>query len=202
MSTLVPALLRKQEEALPAAGLLALSAVASAGFGAAIGAYTGGLQILYGALKMPLFFLGTLGVSFAAMHLFAARELRAGRTFACALETIATTAVVLGALAPIVALVSLSAPKPGGYRFLILLLTASVAAGGVAGVARLRARVGSWRLAATWVLLYQFTGAQMAWLLKPWVSHTLKADRFLPLRDNLNGNFYESVYHTLSGLFS
>ena len=83
-----------------------------------------------------------------------------------------------------------------------LLLTASVAAGGVAGVARLRARVGSWRLAATWVLLYQFTGAQMAWLLKPWVSHTLRADRFLPLRDNLHGNFYESVFHTVFGLFS
>ena len=202
MTPLVPALLRRREEPLPAAGLLALSAAAGACFGAAIGAYTGGLQILYGAIKMPLYFLGTLGISFAAMHLFAARELRAGRTFACALETIATTAVVLGALAPIVALVSLSAPKPQGYRFLILLLTASVAAGGVAGVARLHARLASWRLTATWVVLYQVTGAQMAWLLKPWVSHTLRADRFLPLRDNLNGNFYESVFRTLFGLFS
>ncbi len=202
MTALVHALLLRREESYPAVRLLALSAAASACFGAAIGAYVGGLQILYGAVKMPLFFLGTLGISFAAMHLFAARELRAGRTFATALETIATTAVVLGALAPVVALVSLTAPKPSGYPSLILLLTASVAVGGVTGVVRLHRRLGSWRLTATWVVLYQFTGAQMAWLLKPWVSHTLRADRFLPLRENLNGNFYESVFRTACGLFS
>lgn len=202
MTALVHALLLKRGESIPAVRLLALSAAASACFGAAIGAYVGGLQVLYGAVKMPLFFLGTLGVSFAAMHLFAARELRAGRTFAMALETIATTAVVLAALAPLAALIALSAPKPKGYPFLILLLTASVAAAGVAGVVRLHHRLRSWRLTAAWIVIYQFTGGQMAWLLKPWVSHTLQADRFLPLRDNLNGNFYESVFRTVSGLFS
>ncbi len=52
------------------------------------------------------------------------------------------------------------------------------------------------------MLIYQFVGAQMAWLLKPWVSHTGTDDRFLPLRDNLQGNFYESVVRTVIGLFS
>jgi hypothetical protein len=203
MTALVHALLLRRAETYPVGGLLAVATLASASFGAAIGAYVGGLQILYGALKMPLFFLGTLGVSFAAMHLFAARELRARRTFDGAVETIATTAVVLGSLAPVAGLFSLSCPKPSprAYSFLILLLTASVAAGGIVGVVRLHARLRSWNLTAAWVLIYQFTGAQMAWLLKPWVSHTLRDDRFLPLRENLNGNFYESVFRTISGFF-
>lgn len=99
------------------------------------------------AVKMPLYLLGTLGISFSAMHLFAARELRARETFAVALETVALTAVVLGALAPLLWLISLSLPfSPGlrdpasqrGYRVLILLLTGRVA---TAGVSRLHSSI-------------------------------------------------------------
>lgn len=203
MTTLVGALLQNRETARPTARLLALSAAASAAFGAAFGAYVGRYQVLWNAAKMPLFLLGTLGLSFAAMHLFAARELRARQTFDAALETIAVTATVLGALAPVVLLAACSSPlgSPRAYSFLILLLTGSVAAAGAAGVARLHRRLRSWRLTAAWLVIYQFTGAQMAWLLKPWVSHTFTDDRFWPLRQNLQGNFYESVFRTLSGLF-
>ncbi|MBV8881125.1 MAG: hypothetical protein JO332_14260 [Planctomycetaceae bacterium] len=211
----VHALLLKRDTA--AGGLIAAAALSSACFGAAVGTYTGRWQIVTDALKMPVYLLGTLAISFAAMHLFAARELRARETFAVAIETVALNAVVLGALAPIVWLLSMSLPvSPGlrspesqrGYRILILLLTGSVAAGGVTGVARLYSRLRqasggkALRLTALWIVLYQFVGAQMAWLLKPWVSHTGTDDRFLPLRDNLQGNFYESVWRTVLGLFS
>jgi hypothetical protein len=190
-------------------GLLLASVLSSACFGAAVGSYTGRWQILYDAVKMPVYLLGTLAISFAAMHLAAARTLRARETFEVSLETVALNAVVLGALAPLVALMSLSLPfSPGlrspesqrGYRLLILLLTGSVAAGGVTGVARLRSRLPI-RLTAVWIVLYQFVGAQMAWLLKPWVSFTGTDDRFLPLRDNLRGNFYESVIRTVLSFF-
>jgi len=205
----VHALLLRRETTV--AGLLSAAAFSSACFGAAIGSYTGRWQIVYDAVKMPLYLFGTLAISFAAMHLFAARELRARETFDIALETVALTAVVLGALAPIVWLLSLSLPfSPGlrspesqrGYRILILLLTGSVAAGGLTGIARLYSRLRSIRLTAIWVLLYQFVGAQMSWLLKPWVSHTGMDDRFLPLRENLQGNFYESVFRTFLSFFS
>jgi hypothetical protein len=204
MIPLVHALLHDRRAERPAWALAALSAASSAGFGAAVGAYAGRWQVAWAALKMPAFFFGTLAFSFAAMHLFAARDLRARQTFAAALEAVAVTAVVLGALAPIVALFSLSCPKPSprAYRFLVLLLTASVAAAGIAGVARLHARLRSLRLAAAWTVIYQFVGAQMGWLLKPWVSCTYADDRFLPLRDNLRGNFYESVFRTLREFFS
>jgi hypothetical protein len=196
---LVRALLQERRVAYPVGGLVALSAACSAMFGAAVGGYVGRYQILYGAVKMPVFFLATLGLSFTAMHIFAASRMEARRTFDAALETIATTTVVLAALAPIVGLMSLSCPKPsaGAYNFLILLLTACVATGGIIGVARLHAKLGSIRLTAAWILIYQFVGAQMAWLLKPWVSHTFTDDRFLPLRENLNGNFYEAIFRLL-----
>lgn len=203
-AVIVDALLQDRPAARPAAALLALSAAASAAFGAAVGCYAGRFQILYNAVKMPAFLLGTLGLSFAAMHVFAARERPARETFAAALETVALTATLLGALAPIAALISLSCPRssPKAYQFLILCLSGSVAAGGVTGICRLHARLRSRRLTATWVAIYQFVGAQMAWLLKPWVSHTGTDDRFLPLRENLQGNFYESVFRTLLNLLS
>jgi len=205
----VHALLLRRETSV--AGLLAAATLSSACFGAAVGSYTGRWQVLYDALKMPLYLLGTLAISFAAMHVFAARERQARETFAAAMETVALTAVVLGALAPLVWLMSVSVHwSPGlrapesqrDYKILILLLTGSVAVAGVAGVGRLHSRLRSVRLTAAWVLIYQFVGAQMAWLLKPWVSHTGLDDRFLPLRQNLQGNFYESVYRTVVGLFS
>lgn len=204
----VHALLLRRETRAP--GLVLAATLSSACFGAAVGSYTGRWQIVTDAIKMPVYMLGTLAISFGAMHLFAARDLRARETFAVAMETVALNAVVLGALAPIVWLMSLSLPfSPGlhdadaqrGYRILILILTASVAAGGIAGVARLRSRLANPKLVAIWVLLYQFTGAQMAWLLKPWVSCTGRDDRFLPLQENLKGNFYEAVWNTALSFF-
>lgn len=204
MTALVHALLQRREAELAPVRLVALIALSSAAFGAAFGAYVGRFQILYNAVKMPVFLLSTLGLSFAAMHLFAARELRVRETFAVALEAVAVTAVVLGALSPVILLLGFSCPlhDPRAYRFLILLLTGSVGAAGVAGVARLHRRLRSVRLTLAWVAIYQFTGAQAAWLLKPWVSHTFTDDRFLPLRENLKGNFYESVFRTFFGMFS
>jgi hypothetical protein len=99
-----------------ASRLIAAATLSSACFGAAVGSYTGRWQIVYDAAKMPVYLLGTLAISFAAMHLFAARDLRSRETFAVAIETVALTAVVLGALAPIVWLLSLSLPFAPGHR--------------------------------------------------------------------------------------
>lgn len=204
----IHALLLRRETSV--AGLATAAILSSACFGAAVGSFVGRWQILYAAVKMPVYLLGTLAISFATMHVFAAREFPARRTFAAAIETVALTAVVLGALAPIVWLVSLSLPvSPGlptareqqAYRLLILFLTASVATAGIAGVLRLHARLHSVRLTVAWVAIYQFVGAQMGWLLKPWVSHTGLDDRFLPLRENLKGNFYEALFQTVISLF-
>ena len=82
MIALARSLLQERPEDLPAGRLMLLASASSACFGAAIGAYVGGFQILYNAVKMPLYFIGTLALSFGAMHLFAARTLPARRTLA------------------------------------------------------------------------------------------------------------------------
>lgn len=204
MIALVAALLQDRPAEAAVGRLALLASGSSALFGAAVGAYVGGYQVLTNVVKMPVFFLGTLALSFGAMHLFAARAHPARETFVAAVETIAVTALVLGALAPIVALVALSSPVGSGgtYRFVVLILTLSVAAAGVCGVTRLHARLRSFRLTAVWIVIYQFVGAQMAWLLKPWVGHTGTDDRFLPLAENMQGNFYEAVFNVLVNLLT
>ena len=202
MTGLVEALLSRHPDRYPVGGLLVLTVLSSAAFGAAVGGYLGGRQMAFAAVKMPVYFLGTLGLSFGAMHLFAARELRAGETFRIALETVALTTVILSAMAPVEALFSLSSPRPSRrhYSFLILLLTGSIGVAGVAGVLRAHRRLRSVRLTVAWVFLYQTVGAQLAWLLRPWVNDGLGGRPFLPLRENLTGNFYEAVYRALMDL--
>lgn len=200
----LPALLRGRAGTLSAPAMLVLGAAGASAFGAAVGTYTGGMQIVYAAVKMPVFFLATLGLSFAALYVLASSRRAAREILRAACEAVSLTAAALGGLAPVVAFVSLSCTRPSqpAYVFLVLVLTLSVAAGGIAGVLRLHARLASPGLTAAWVLIYQFTGAQMAWLLKPWVGYTFTADRFLPLRENLHGNFYEAVFGVVRSLLS
>ncbi len=114
-----------------------------------------------------------------------------------------TRVLVLGALAPVIGLISFTCPKPSrlAYDGLILVLTGSIAIAGISGIGRLRSRLPSFALTAAWIFLYQFVGAQMAWLLKPWVGHTFSDERFIPWRENLEGNFYESIFRILSKIF-
>lgn len=193
------AVLGPETGVLPVKRLAATAALGSAAFGAAVGCYVGGWQIVFAAVKMPIFLLGTLAISMAAMAVLAAGSMAPRESMQVALRSVSTTAIVLGSLAPPLALAGLSMPRPDprAYNAMVSLLTLAVGAGGIAGVVRLRARLPSRRLLAAWIGIYGFVGAQMAWLLKPWVGHTLKADRFIPLAENLKGNFYEAAWGSL-----
>jgi hypothetical protein len=181
---------------------LAVAALWSAAFGAAVGSYVGGRQILYAAVKMPLFLFGTGAVCGAAILVLSAAKLPPSRAVEVALKTVSQTTSMLGALAGPLFLLGISMPKPHGYGAMVLVLTAAVAVAGSISVSRLRRELGSTGLWLAWIAVYGATGAQAAWLLKPWIGHTLVADRFLPLRENLKGNFYESVWGLITGLFS
>lgn len=196
------AVLRSDSADLPTLSLLASIVVGGAAFGAAIGSYVGGAQIAYAAVKIPLFLLGTLVVCMAALGAVAGPSLGPARAARVAVRTIALTAVLLGGLAPPIFVLGISLPKPEpkGYQAMVLALTAAVALAGSIAVARMAGDLGSRRLAAAWTAIYGFTGAQAAWLLKPWIGHTLEADRFIPLADNLRGNFYEASWQTFLNL--
>jgi hypothetical protein len=179
---------------------LILPIVAGSGaFGAAVGSYVGGWQIAYAAIKMPIFFLGTLAICMAILVTLAAQRLGVAGAISVAVRSIFTTSMILGALAPPVFLAGISIPKPNprGYAAMVLLLTLAVGLAGVISVAKLRRALSSTGLWLAWIGIYGFVGAQMAWLLKPWIGWTLVADRFIPLRENLHGNFYESAWGSL-----
>jgi len=177
--------------------LVLASALASAAFGAAVGTYVGGMQVLYAAVKMPVFFLGTLAICLAIFTALAAPRLAPREAVRVAVRTIFTTTMILGALSPPILLAGASFPKPHAYPHMVLLLTLAIAAAGTFSVVRLRRALPTRGLLLAWVGIYGLVGAQMAWLLKPWIGYTLVADRFIPLSENLRGNFYEAVWRSL-----
>lgn len=206
---------REAGEARPRlARLLLLAAAGSALFGAAVGCYVGRLQILLAAVKMPVFLLGTLAISFLAMHVFAqfaAPGLSVGRTFGLCLTSVATTAVGLAALAPVAAFLGLCAPIPSYNTYLFLVMFLVVCVGGTGGLSlrRLRhalvrleiPRKRARRIRAAWLLIYGFVGSQMGWLLRPWVGSSYDVEGYFSITRNMEGNFYETVFRILVNLF-
>src|SRR5206468_9215489 len=81
--------------------------------GASVGAWTGGLQPLYVAIKVPVLLIGSLLIGLPSMSLL-------GRLIGCplnfsecaylALSSIARTSLLLGSLAPATAFFALSLP--------------------------------------------------------------------------------------------
>lgn len=186
--------------------LLGVTVAGTALFGAAVGSYIGGGQILHAAVKMPILFLGTLGVTLPLMHV-AAAIFGTGYTFSqtalLCLTSIALTGTILGGTAPVMMLFALSAPYPSynSYLWLVLLMVACIAlAGGVSVAAlhrgmRAAARSGAdvLRTIACWLVVYHFVGGQMAWLLRPFVGDNRDVFGGFSLERNLQGNIYEGI---------
>ncbi|CAG0929199.1 hypothetical protein PLCT1_00971 [Planctomycetaceae bacterium] len=204
---LLPSLLLNQPDTffarLDASSLLASNARLFAGgslgaacWGAAMGAHVGGANIAVTALKMPLFFAATLALCFVLMHVVAlAGGIRASatQTLHVALAGLSVTALCLGAFAPVLALFAACAPTPSMASYLNLYVACALAGvvAGVFGAARLAAglRALNGRSATgvlfAWLFIYQFTGTQVAWVLRPWIGG---AD--YSLAHGLSGNFY------------
>ncbi len=178
--------------------------------GLSVGAWTGGIHALYVATKVPLLLLGTLVIGLPAMSLL-------GRFIGCplglrdsanlALSTIARTAVVLGALAPATTYFALTLPSRGltVYRVVVLSQVFAFAIAGFVGVTALRKRLAQavpskakhLRVMLLWMLIYSFVGAQLTWLLRPFLGNPGAAVEYLrPYGERLGveSNFYVSVY--------
>ncbi len=178
--------------------------------GLSVGAWTGGIQALYVATKVPLLLLGTLAIGLPAMSVL-------GRLIGCplglapsanlALASIARTAVVLGALAPATSYFALTLPAQGLtiYRAVVLSQVLAFAIAGFVGVTALRHRLAQvvsstsnhLRIVWLWILIYSFVGAQLSWLLRPFLGNPGAPVEYLRPhgeRLGLESNFYVSVY--------
>ncbi|MCA8913819.1 MAG: hypothetical protein KDB90_00305 [Planctomycetes bacterium] len=188
--------------------LLTAGVVGAMCWGAAMGSHVGRDHLWITTLKMPLFFLFTLALCFPLMHitlLVSGVRARTSQTLTVALSGISTLAICLGACAPVVGLFCASAPIPSMASYLNLYVLC-LACGVVAGVAGLRVLARGMRSLTTsgikaplivWALVYQFVGAQVAWLLRPWIGSSYGVDGY-SLSHGLSGNFYMGVWAVLT----
>lgn len=166
------------------------------------------LQAACSAVKVFGLFGLTLAICLPTLHfiglLFGAR-VRLGQTLTVLLGGIALTGTLLGAFAPISLFFLFSGSS---YEFLLLLHVAVFTFCGGAGLLSVRrnmreisgrgdddeeARRRSNRLMNVWFGVYMFIGAQMSFILSPFVG---KSDEFHFLMSH-KGDFFSYVFDTL-----
>jgi hypothetical protein len=183
--------------ALPSLVRLSLGAiVVGAGlFGAVLGAFRGGRQIAFCALKLPLVLIVTLVVC-TPPFLALARVSRASWSprsiIALTLGSCARFALVLAGLAPIVWLVQGAV----SYHSVILTVVVACALAGLSASTVLfaglsRAGTTGTRVGLAFVAVFAVVGAQTSWLLRPFVVRPRTES--VPFVRALEGDFAESV---------
>ncbi len=177
-----------------ARALIIITAASAAVFGASIGAYRGGVQVVYAAIKVPLVLLLTAAIcapAWTALRAALGGEASLRVDLVRVLGGLATVGLVLSALAPLL-LVGIA--FGASYHSMTLLVFGCAAFAGLAGVAIL---VVSRRSRALWVpltvflSLFSIVGAQMSWTLRPYLVRPRTPE--VPFVRSVEGGFIESA---------
>lgn len=164
-------------------------------FGAVMGAFRGGPQIAYSALKLPVSLLATLVVSVPAF--FALTLALGGRTRFGALATVTLLAAARGALvlAACAPLLWFGVDRGLGYHASVMLATAMyVLAGAAALELLLRGIGGTWRSLFTAMLcgmVFFAVLGQTAWMLRPFFGRP--SQHAVPFVRQREGSFADAV---------
>lgn len=179
-------------------------------YGIAMGLWRHPLQAFSAGIKLPLMFVATAALT-AALDVVLCGLLRArirpAQALSASLLAMGILGSMLGSLSPIAAFVALQVPAPAGAGSVSTahwLLTGHVLVLGVAGmvaVGRLRGLLDalipdaavSRRVLWAWMVTHGIVGAQLSWVLRPFVG-----DPTLPVRvvrpDAWHGSFFEAVF--------
>ena len=172
----------------------------TATFGAALGFYRGGVQILFAAVKLPLVTLVTLAVVAPLLHLLnraLERPANMAREVSTLVAALARGALVLAAETPLIwAAHALGAD----YHRLILLTIFSC---GVAGAVSFwflwgvlsATRQSRWAVALVVLSTVGIVGAQASWLFRPYLVRP-RAERVVFMHP-LEGSFSEALGDSL-----
>jgi len=186
-------------------------------------------QMLASMVKVPALFLLTLAVTFPSLYVFNAlvgSRLRAGALLRLLVAALAVNLAVLGSFGPIVAFFSLTTAS---YPFLVLLSVLFFAVAGGLGLAFLLQTLHRLTLPPAgpaagaepegalgrvegsvlgknvkgvffcWVVVFALVGAQMSWVLRPFIGHPdLPFTWFRPRESH----FFEAVTKAASDLFT
>ncbi|MFO0588700.1 MAG: hypothetical protein U0441_14215 [Polyangiaceae bacterium] len=184
-------------------GALALGAAV---FGGVIGSYRGGIQIFYGAVKVPLAMMATLAFCVPAFHAIAAGL---GRAFpirtivGLVLAAAGRAALVLFALAP---LLWLAFDRGLDYHRAVMLSSLAYAGAGGAALSVLVHGLGKGPhralTAIAFAAVFFAVGGQASWILRPylirprtWEAAEHHAQR-IPFVRGYEGTFADSLFES------
>jgi hypothetical protein len=177
--------------------MLLTIAVSCAIFGAAVGMYRGGVQILYAAIKFPLVMLLTAAITAPCLTAFNAavdRPYGLRRDVALVLLSLGFGSLLLVAQAPILLLAALL--EVAYHKFILLTFGCAALAGlgslgvlgrGVRGQSGRHARITSLALVGVLAVV----GAQVAWTMRPYVVRPRTTE--VPFMRQIEGSLLEAV---------
>jgi len=215
-----PESLQKGEIEVEASRLLTAVLVFGMAYGAFMGLYAvlrggdGALpQIGAATLKVPLLFVLTLVVTFPSLYVFSAlsqSRLTYQTTLRLLLATIAVSMTLLASFGPVTGFFTLSTES---YPFMILLNVAFFACSGMVGLSFLRKALdavfagepgtpasqgAASQVFRAWTLIYAIVGAQMGWILRPFIGAPNAPFQWFRARDS---NFFVAVWEAVLHLF-
>ncbi|MDP2310121.1 MAG: hypothetical protein Q8P18_29155 [Pseudomonadota bacterium] len=160
--------------------LLAISGVGAALFGAVVGSYRGGEQMIYAAMKLPILLWAPPLLALPAIHAaWRACDVDVSyrRLAIASLAGMARTGVLASALAPIL---WLPYSVQADYHFSVLLFAAMLTLAGLPGLAALASAIPAgghrrWIAATGSLALVGLILAQTGWLLRPFVARPTTA---------------------------
>lgn len=185
-------------------------------YGGVVGLWRAPLQAVFTAVKMPLLIFLTCGGN-ALLNGLLAQVFGAGLGFRqsalAILMSFTIAALVLAALSPVALFVLWNAPplasagRGVGHSITLLTDVLFVAYAGVVANRRLLRLLGAIcargtarRVFWSWLAGNLFLGAQLAWVLRPFIGSPGLAIEFLR-DDPMHGTFYGAVFRALRALF-
>ncbi len=177
--------------------LLITIAVSAAATGAAVGAFHGGIQVFYAALKLPLVVLMTTVVcapALVALNKAVHGESRPQRDLLLVLSALALGTLATAGLAPLLLLATRYGVE---YHRIIILFVTCCAIGGAVGGSLLLAGLsgsdvgGRSIVGATMITLLMIVGAQASWTFRPYLLRP--AAESVPFMRGIEDNFLDSV---------
>ncbi len=175
-------------------------------YGATMGAYPGGIHVLFNILKIPLLLLISLYVSLPTYYVldaFSGGDVSFTQVASVLMSSFSIMATVLLAFVPVNLFFILTTPNSSfqTYAFIVLLNVLIFTIAGLAGLGYLAAGMENIHSSRRWVngfliglLVQVFVGTQLAWVLRPYF------DGGVFLRP-LEGNFYIALFRLLARVF-
>ncbi|MFO0685817.1 MAG: hypothetical protein U0234_27410 [Sandaracinus sp.] len=201
-----------------ARGALVAILLGGAAYGTAFGLWRGPEQALVSALKLPFVLLGVAALTAASSAVLApllGARLAAAQSIVAILVSLAVTAMLLGALAPVAIVLVLSLPPAETTgaaaiaQSLVLAHTLAIAIAGISGVlallrlvVRLVARRAlARRVVVAWMATQLLAGAQLSWLARPFLGAPGARVTWISPQA-LEGGFFEEVWRLSAARFA